>query len=108
MLQGISALNVVLKARTKMANVIITLKIMPSGLDVDLDRISEQIEKLIADFGGNVGRKEKEPVAFGLSALKIMFIMDEKKGSTEVLESKISKIKGVNSVDVVDVRRTIG
>jgi len=37
-----------------------------------------------------------------------MFVMDEAKGSTDDLEKKISEIDGVNSVEVVDVRRTIG
>ena len=34
--------------------------------------------------------------------------MDEKQGSTEPLEEKLSKLKGVQSVNVTDVRRAIG
>lgn len=91
-----------------MANVILTLKIMPSDPKVNLDYISEKAEKLITRFGGRVGKREKEPIAFGLSALKITFIMDEKKGGTQSLEEDISKLSGVSSVNVVDVRRAIG
>jgi len=53
-------------------------------------------------------KTEQEPIAFGLNALKIMFVMDESKGSTEALEENIKKIDGVNSVETVDVRRAIG
>ena len=49
-----------------------------------------------------------EPIAFGLRALKIIFVMDEAKGSTEPLEQDLAAIHGVQSVDVVDVRRAIG
>jgi len=91
-----------------MAQVIITLKIMPSGVDIDLGKIEEEAKDKIAEFGGEVGKREEEPVAFGLKALKLIFVMDEGLGSTESLEEQISKIKGVQSVDVVDVRRAVG
>ena len=48
-----------------------------------------------------------EPVAFGLNSLKIMFIIDESKGSEELTEN-ISSIEGVSSAEVVDMRRTVG
>ena len=64
---------------------------------------------LIRGFAGEGETKiEIVPVAFGLSAVKIIFIMDEKLGTTEPLEEKITKISGVNSVEVTDVRRCIG
>ena len=92
----------------KMAEVVITFKIMPEGLDVDLNKIVNSIKKVVKKFGGDVGRVEEEPVAFGLKALKIIFVIDENKGSTDDLEEEISKLKGVKSVNVVDVRRAIG
>jgi elongation factor 1-beta len=92
----------------KMADVIITLKIMPESHDVDLKGVEEKARKLISDFGGEVGKVEIEPIAFGLNALKLVFVMDESKGDTESLEKDISELAGVVSVDVVDVRRAIG
>jgi len=91
-----------------MATIILTLKIMPSDPKVNLDLIADKAEKLITKFGGKPGKREKEPIAFGLVALKIIFIMDEKKGSTQSLEDDIAKLSGVSSVDVIDVRRAIG
>ena len=40
--------------------------------------------------------------------MNLVFIMDEKKGSTEKLEDDIADIPGVQSVEVVDVRRAVG
>ncbi len=82
---------------------------MPTSPDTDLGKIEEESKKLIIDFAGEGEIKaEQEPVAFGLKALKLLFVSDEAKGSTEELENKIKALEGVNSVEVVDVRRAIG
>ncbi len=91
-----------------MATVIVTMKIMPSSPDENLDSIRSAASGMIADFGGRVGKVDIEPIAFGLSAVVLMFAMDESIGGTDELEAKISKIKGVESVQVTDVRRAIG
>ena len=92
-----------------MAKVVVTLKIMPENPEVDLAAIEKEAKAKIIDFSQNEEMKiEQEPIAFGLKALKIIFVMDESKGSTETLEQDIKTISGVNSVEVVDVRRAIG
>lgn len=92
-----------------MANAIVTLKIMPVSPETDLKKVEQDAMKEIISFNHDKETKtEIEPIAFGLSALKIIFVMDEKIGSTEGLEHKISKINGVESVEVTDVRRAIG
>ncbi len=91
-----------------MATVVVTLKIMPDSSDVDLDEISSAATGLVSRFGGSVGKKIIEPVAFGLNAVILMFTMPEEKGSTEELETQVSKLKNVSSVQVTDVRRAVG
>jgi len=92
-----------------MAKVVATIKIMPKSPETDLDEIEGQAKTKIIDFSQSKELKtEQEPVAFGLKALKIIFVMDESKGSIDPLEESIKKISGVNSVEVVDVRRAIG
>lgn len=92
-----------------MAQAIITLKIMPESPDSDLAKIEEEALRQIKDFAGDTDiKKEVEPVAFGLNAVKITFVMDESKGSTEALETNIKNINGVSSAEVIDVRRAIG
>ena len=91
-----------------MARVVVTLTINPDSPDVDLAALEEKAKKEVADYGGDVGRVEHEPIGFGLKALKIIFIMDESKGSPDALEQKIGALTGVASVRVTDVRRTIG
>ena len=92
-----------------MANVIITLKIMPVSTMIDLDKLAALVEKEVHSFTGNGEIKIiQEPIAFGLKALKVMFLSPEEKGTTDKLENKIKGIKGVNSVECIDVRRAIG
>jgi elongation factor 1-beta len=92
-----------------MANAIVTFKIMPESPDVDLKKIEHAALKDIEHHAGKGDTKiEIEPIAFGLKAIKITFIVDEKLGSPDDLAEKIEKIDGVNSVEVIDVRRAIG
>jgi len=92
-----------------MAQVVVTIKIMPISPETDLNNIESQAKTKIIDFSQTKETKtEQEPIAFGLKAVKIIFVMDENKGSTDSLEENIKKIDGVNSVEVIDVRRAIG
>ena len=92
-----------------MANVIVTLKIMPKSPEIDLNQIKEEILKHIKEFAGEGETKtEEKPIAFGLKALNIIFVMDEALGSTESLEENIKSISNIQSVEVTDVRRAIG
>ncbi|MBW3015109.1 elongation factor 1-beta [Candidatus Woesearchaeota archaeon] len=92
-----------------MAKAIVTLKIMPISPEVNLEEVQTKALNEIAGFAGETETKiEIEPIAFGLKALKIIFVMDESKGATDPLEEKIQTIEGVQSVEVIDVRRAIG
>jgi elongation factor 1-beta len=92
-----------------MATVIVTLKLMPESPEVDFVKILEDAKKLIEEFTSESEIKsEEEPIAFGLKALKITFVMDEELGGTETLEKQINEVEGVQSVETIDVRRAIG
>ena len=82
---------------------------MPKNPDIDFSKIEKQAKEEIVNFCNSKEFKVVvEPIAFGLKALNIFFVMDESKGSTEELERKITEINGVESVEVIDVRRAIG
>lgn len=92
-----------------MADVVVTFRIMPQNTNTDFSKVETEAKKKIVDFcNSKEFRTSIEPIAFGLKSLNIIFVMDESKGSTEELERKISQIYGVESVEVIDVRRAIG
>jgi len=110
-LLNINVLIAVLRVRKKikMAEVIITLKIMPESPETELSEIEKKAIDIIENYEGEVGKVEIEPIAFGLKALKLSFVMDESKGfNEEELLANINKIEGVSSSEVIDVRRAIG
>lgn len=92
-----------------MATAIATMKIMPDSPDVDMEALEAKVQVEIAKFAGEGDtRTEIEPIAFGLKALKITFVMDEELGSPDALEEPITKLEGVNSFEIIDVRRALG
>ena len=96
-----------------MASVVVTLKVMATSPETDLDEVFTHAEKCVRAFvdakhkDGEV-RKGIEPIGFGLKALKMIFVMDESLGGTDKLEENIKKVSGVESVEATDVRRAIG
>ena len=93
-----------------MANAIVTLRIMPEDVDVDLEKVKVEANKILdGEVGGGDRREEIVPVAFGLKALNLIFVMDEQNGSPDPIADKVRDgIEGVRSVEVTDVRRAVG
>jgi len=90
-----------------MARVIVALKVMPVDVEVDLEKLKEKVVEKVKNFGGETPKTEIEEVAFGLKALKVYFLLDENKSNLDPLEESVRKIEGVNSAEVVDVRRSL-
>ncbi len=91
-----------------MAEVIVTMRLMPESPEVNWGFVFEKVNEVIKKHGGEVGKKEEKPVAFGLKALEIIYVVDESSGSTEALEQEVSGIQGIESVEITDVRRALG
>ncbi len=91
-----------------MARVLVTLRIMPESVDVSLSKVEDEVRELIKSVGGEVVKVEKEPIAFGLVALRFIYRIDESKGGTQELEDKLKEVKGVLSGEIIDVRREFG
>lgn len=90
-----------------MAKAILTVKLMMESPETDVNEIEKKAKETVESLGGEFGKSEIEPVAFGLKALNVIFIADEDKGS-EVFEDGLGKIEGVSNATVVDYRRAIG
>lgn len=101
--------NAALKVLIKMATVVATIKIMPTSPEVELGALESEAIKKIKGFAGEGETKtEIEPIAFGLKAVKITFVMDESLGSPDAVSEQIAELEGVNSAEVIDVRRALG
>ena len=91
-----------------MAQVIVSLKIMPKNPEINLENVEAKAKEIIFSKAGEGDMKvEIVPVAFGLNSLNIIFVMKED-SKLDPIEELIGDIEGVNSVEVTDVRRAIG
>ncbi len=79
--------------------VLITYKVMPADVDVNLEELKSKIIESISDKCEIKDTKE-EPIAFGLKALKILVMIEEKEGLAEKIENSILNIDKVESVEV--------
>ncbi|NJD77665.1 MAG: elongation factor 1-beta [Candidatus Methanoperedens sp.] len=87
-----------------MGEVAAKIQVMPSGMDVDLKDLQEQLKKVIPS-GARLHSFSEQPVAFGLKALIVVVKVGDIEGGTEKVEEAFSKVKGVESVSVVELGR---
>jgi len=87
-----------------MARVVMTMKIMPDGVEIDLDDLLERIKNVIPE-GTDVGAVGMQPVAFGLKAIRMNLVRDESLGGTDDIEAAISAVEDVAQVEVEMVSR---
>ena len=91
-----------------MATAGIQFKIMPEGVETDLEQLKTTIKKTIESFESGVFNEAKEePIAFGLKALIITIALSEDEES-DAVEKALSEIEGVSSVELIDYRRVVG
>lgn len=90
-----------------MGIVAVKIKLMPTSPDTNLETMEAEAKKTIEKNQGETPKFEKEPIAFGLNALFVIFAWPEEK-ELEGLENQLKKIKNVNSVQVIDIRKALG
>ena len=77
-------------------------RILPEGLEVDLDKLKLEIAKALPKEAV-LRASETKPLAFGLKALHVLIVIDDKKGGAEQIEDAITKVPGVQSVEIVEM-----
>ncbi len=84
----------------------IKIKLMPESPDTNLNAIKEKAKAIVKEKGGKNREYEEEPIAFGLKAVIAFFELSEDIEPEEI-EKPFKTIEGVNSTQVIDVRRLI-
>jgi len=85
-----------------MAEVIVTFKIMPKDVEVDLDKLEDKIKSIVKPE-----KIQREPIAFGLVALKITKLIPDASGELEEIENKLKTIEGVGQIEVTELTRSL-
>jgi elongation factor 1-beta len=84
------------------AEVAVTLRLMPESAEVDLNRLEAMIRERI-----NVHSISREPIAFGLEALRVVAVVEDAAGGTEPLEKELSGLPGIGNVQVIGLTRLL-
>ncbi|WP_290899890.1 elongation factor 1-beta [Ferroglobus sp.] len=82
-----------------MGKVYMKLRVMPSDVEVDLEKVKEEVRKVAPE---NVEIKDFaiQPIAFGLKALLVLAVMPDEEGVGDKLVENIKSIEGVESVEI--------
>ena len=87
-----------------MAQVAITLKILPEDPKVNLEEIGEATRRILIKHG-KIASIRIEPIAYGINAIVFVFIREESRGGTEEIEEEIKRIRGISEVRIDDITR---
>ncbi len=88
-----------------MARVLISLKIFPADINVNLEALKDEIKGSLPDYA-SVYKFEEEPIAFGLVALISHILLPENQaGGIDEIEKGIRNIGDVSDIQTIMVRR---
>jgi elongation factor 1-beta len=92
-----------------MGKAIITFKLMPESIEVDLGPIKKKAESIAREAGaiGEMQVKE-DPIAFGLKAVMVLAMYDVEGSDFDTIAVKMGEIKGVQSSEVAKMDLALG
>jgi elongation factor 1-beta len=94
-----------------MGSVAIIVKVMPESPEIDIEKLKVALhDALKPELTGithiKIGEIQKEPIGFGLNALKVPVIINDASGEPERVEEALSKVPGVESAQITELTLT--
>ncbi|MCL7413840.1 MAG: elongation factor 1-beta [ANME-2 cluster archaeon] len=87
-----------------MGDVAAKIKVMPAGVDTDLEALKTRLEAAVPE-GARLRTFSEEPIAFGLKAIIALVLVGDIEGGTEQVEEAFAAVDEVESVSVMELGR---
>ncbi len=87
-----------------MSSILYRVKIFPKGADTSPSSLSDSIGHQISEKG-KIIKATEEPIAFGIIALILDIVADERSGVTDELEELIKSSDLVGGIEPIGVSR---
>jgi len=88
-----------------LARVLVSLKIFPSDVTIDLKDLKKRVESCLPNFA-SIYKFEEEPIAFGLVAIIAHILLPEDKaGGLNEVEEALKKVNGIGNLQTLTIRR---
>ena len=80
---------------------LLILKVLPEGTEVDLEGLKSEIEKVIPEgFELEKNSFNTQDLAYGLKALKFRCFSPNQEGVSDIIEDALGNIEGVQRAEV--------
>ncbi len=83
-----------------MGNVAVHVRVMPESTEVDMNTVLEKVKEVL---GEKLKNAEIKPFVFGLKVVEAIFTVPDEEGILDQEVEKLSKIEGVQNVEVLEV-----
>lgn len=80
----------------------VVFKVMPADGNTDISELESRIRSKIS-----AKKIEREPIAFGLVALKVTTTMMDAEGVVDKMEQHLRDTEGVGEVEVIEISRVL-
>ena len=88
-----------------MAKILISYKILPTEVTIDLEELRQKIKKELPDYCSVHGFAE-EPIAYGLTALIAHIVFPEdRSGALDELEKTLEEISEISQIETLTIHR---
>ncbi|HEY1198048.1 MAG TPA: elongation factor 1-beta [Thermoplasmata archaeon] len=84
-----------------MGRVAVLFRVMPQGVETDLNEVAKAVRAALPD-GVTVRGMQVKDIAFGLRSLLVAVVMNDTGGILESTERALAKVPHVESVEVLE------
>jgi elongation factor 1-beta len=85
-----------------MGSVAVILRVMPESPEVNIEDLKKALKQKLP----SIQEMKEEPIGFGLKALKILAVVNDAGGETDMVEKALNEVAGVERAEIIEVTLT--